>query len=74
MFFWISLPAGFDAMALLPQAVEQGMAFVPGSAFYADAPQANTLRLSFVTVSPERIEQGVAALGRTLEMSLKKAA
>lgn len=69
MFFWITLPAGFDAMALLPQAVEQGMAFVPGAAFYADAPQANTLRLSFVTVSPERIEQGVAALAHTLALA-----
>ena len=74
MFFWVTLPVGFDAMALLPQAVEQGMAFVPGAAFYADAPAANTLRLSFVTVSPERIEQGVAALARTLELAHRKAA
>lgn len=74
MFFWVTLPAGYDAMALLPQAVEQGMAFVPGAAFYADAPAANTLRLSFVTVSPERIEQGVAALARTLELAHRKAA
>jgi 2-aminoadipate transaminase len=74
MFFWVTLPAGFDAMALLPQAVEQGMAFVPGAAFYADAPQASTLRLSFVTVSPERIGQGVAALARTLELAHRKAA
>ena len=53
---------------------EQGMAFVPGAAFYADAPQASTLRLSFVTVSPERIGQGVAALARTLELAHRKAA
>lgn len=72
MFFWLTLPAGCDAMALLPQAVEQGMAFVPGAAFYADAPQANTLRLSFVTVPAERIEAGVAALGRVLSMQQER--
>jgi 2-aminoadipate transaminase len=61
------LPEGVDAMQLLPHAVERGMAFVPGAAFYADHPRANTLRLSFVTVSPERIEQGVALLAQSLK-------
>ena len=59
MFFWVELPAGVDAMTLLPRAVERGMAFVPGAPFFADHPQANTLRLSFVTVAPEQIERGV---------------
>jgi len=67
MFFWIELPDGIDAMALLPQAVERGMAFVPGSAFYADHPRPNTLRLSFVTVAPDQIELGIAALAQTLK-------
>jgi 2-aminoadipate transaminase len=66
MFFWVELPAGVDALALLPQAVERGMAFVPGSAFFADHPRPNTLRLSFVTVPPDRIERGVALLAQTL--------
>jgi len=67
MFFWLELPEGVDAMALLPHAVENGMAFVPGSAFYADHPKLNTLRLSFVTVSEGRIAQGVEALAKTLK-------
>jgi 2-aminoadipate transaminase len=67
MFFWLELREGLDAMALLPKAVEAGMAFVPGAAFYAEAPRANTLRLSFVTVSAEKIEQGVAALASVLK-------
>ena len=53
-------------MALLPQAVEAGMAFVPGEPFYASAPQRNTLRLSFVTVAPEKIDAGIAALAGVL--------
>ncbi len=67
MFFWVELPEGVDAVALLPQAVKRGMAFVPGSAFYADHARANTLRLSFVTESPERIDRGIAALAQTLK-------
>jgi 2-aminoadipate transaminase len=67
MFFWLELPERIDAMALLPRAVQAGMAFVPGAAFYAQAPRMNTLRLSFVTVPPEKIEQGVAALARVLK-------
>jgi 2-aminoadipate transaminase len=66
MFFWVELPEGVDAMKLLPQAVEHGMAFVPGSAFYADHPRANTLRLSFVTVAPDRIVRGIELLAQTL--------
>jgi 2-aminoadipate transaminase len=67
MFFWVTLPAGTDATALLPRAVERGMAYVPGAAFYADAPQHNTLRLSFVTVAPEKITRGVELLAEALK-------
>ena len=70
MFFWIRLPAGIDAMALLPVAVEAGIAFVPGAAFYAHAPDARTLRLSFVTLTPPLITEGVAILGRVLREAL----
>jgi 2-aminoadipate transaminase len=69
MFFWLTLPAGTDATALLPKAVERGMAYVPGAAFYADQPQANTLRLSFVTVPPAQITRGIELLAATLKDS-----
>jgi 2-aminoadipate transaminase len=70
MFFWVQLPAGCDAMALLPLAVEAGIAFVPGAAFYAHAPDPRTLRLSFVTLPPQDIADGVAVLGRVLREHL----
>ena len=69
MFFWLELPAGIDAMALLPKAIEAGMAFVPGEPFFASAPLRNTLRLSFVTVAADRIEAGVAALAGVLHQA-----
>jgi 2-aminoadipate transaminase len=42
------------------------MAYVPGTSFFPQGGHENTVRLSFVTVSPERIAQGVEALGRVL--------
>jgi 2-aminoadipate transaminase len=70
MFFWVELPPSIDATALLPAAVDAGVAYVPGAAFYAASPRANTLRLSFVTVSPERIATAVATLGQLLKKAL----
>ena len=67
MFFWVELPEGVDAVALLPKAVERGMAYVPGAAFFASEPKLNTLRLSFVTVAPDLIERGVAMLAQALK-------
>lgn len=67
MFFWVELPAGVDSVALLAKAVERGMAYVPGSAFYAEQPRSNTLRLSFVTVSAEQIDRGIRLLADSLK-------
>ena len=70
MFLWVKLPAGMDAAALLPKAVERNVAFVPGAAFYSDAAQNNTLRLSFVTASVAQIDEGVAALAGVVKANL----
>ena len=70
MFFWLRLPAGCDAMALLPKAVEAGVAYVPGAAFYADHPDARTMRLSFVTLSPADIADAVQRLGNVVKAHL----
>jgi 2-aminoadipate transaminase len=70
MFLWARLPAGLDATALLPKAVERGVAFVPGAAFYADQPDPRTLRLSFVTASVSQIDTGIAALAATVREAL----
>lgn len=70
MFLWLKLPAHMNATELLPKSVERNVAFVPGSAFYADNPQHNTLRLSFVTASVEQINIGIAALAAVLKAHL----
>jgi 2-aminoadipate transaminase len=68
MFLWARLPEGMRAVDLLPYAVNQGVAFVPGAPFYADHGDPRTLRLSFVTPSVEEIHRGVAALARAIDI------
>ncbi|RYZ12279.1 MAG: PLP-dependent aminotransferase family protein [Comamonadaceae bacterium] len=70
MFLWARMPEGIDTVALLPKAVERGVAFVPGMPFYAGAGDPRTLRLSFVTASVEQIDIAIAALAATLREQL----
>jgi len=74
MFLWARLPRGMDAVELLTKAVEKGVAFVPGLAFFADHPDPRCLRLSFVTPSVEEIRRGVAALAAAVRESMPVAA
>ena len=62
MFLWVRLPAGMNAVDLLPRAVARNVAFVPGKAFYAGLSDGRSLRLSFVTSSVQQIDTGIAAL------------
>ena len=67
LFVWLTLPPEADGKALLRRAVEEvNVAFVPGSAFYADGQGRNTIRLSYSLPSEERIGEGVARLGKLL--------
>jgi 2-aminoadipate transaminase len=66
MFIWVELPQGMNSFELLDRAVARNVAFVPGAPFFAHQPQLNTLRLSFATVPPDRIRQGIAVLGEIL--------
>jgi 2-aminoadipate transaminase len=67
MFLWARLPAGMNAVDLLPHAVDKGVAFVPGAPFYADHGDPRTMRLSFVTPSVDEIHRGVAALAQAIQ-------
>ncbi len=63
MFVWARLNApGADAREFAKQAIERGVAFIPGTPFYAVNPDHATLRFSFATSSIEKIEEAVARL------------
>ncbi len=58
-FTWITLPEGCHAEDLLPIAIDAGVVFIPGSAFYADDSGHEQVRIAFSFVSPEEITEGV---------------
>jgi 2-aminoadipate transaminase len=69
-FVWVTLPEGFDTAAMLPRAVTAQVAYVPGTAFYADGLGSRQMRLSFCFPTPERIVEGIRRLASVLESEL----
>ena len=70
LFFWARLTGAGgklrDAGEFARRAIEQGVAFVPGAPFFARDPDLATLRLSFATAGLDKIEEGMARLGKAL--------
>ena len=62
MFLWLTGPSGFDAYALFSQAIEHGVAFVPGADFFVGDEGKNCLRLNFSNAQPENIRKGIVRL------------
>lgn len=79
-FLWLTLPREIDAERMIPRAVEHGVIYVAGEAFFVDAgsptavgPRANTMRLSFSAPTPQRIDEGVARLAATMRAEMDAA-
>jgi len=70
MFVWLTLPAGINTLDLFEYAVEKGVAYVPGPVFSASGGLANSLRLTFVSVPEEQMEEGVRRLAVVLREAL----
>ena len=66
LFLWVQLPEHVDASELLNVARQEKVAFVPGRAFYPYEGGKNTMRLTFASATPEKIEEGIERLGRAL--------
>ncbi|GAA2900154.1 aminotransferase [Actinoplanes cyaneus] len=62
MFVWVRLPGDADTARLLPYALRQDVAFVPGAPFFAGRPDRATLRLSFSSSTPDEIAEGMRRL------------
>jgi DNA-binding transcriptional MocR family regulator len=70
-YVWVTLPEGLDATAMLPRAVTERVAYVPGTAFYADGQGRRNLRLSYCYPPSERIREGVRRLAGVVEAELE---
>jgi 2-aminoadipate transaminase len=66
LFLWVTLPEQMDASALLPAAVKQKVAFVPGGPFHPDGGGVNTMRLNFSNATPEKIEEAILRLSHVI--------
>ncbi|MDO4887677.1 MAG: PLP-dependent aminotransferase family protein [Actinomycetaceae bacterium] len=63
---WVKLPDGLDAKTMLPRAVNNLVAYVSGTAFFADGQGRDHMRLSFCYPTPERIHEGVRRLATVI--------
>ena len=70
-YVWLTLPPGVDAKAMLPRAVTARVAYVPGTAFFADGFGSSAMRLSYCYPTPERIREGVRRLAGVIEAELE---
>ena len=73
-YVWVTLPPEIDTKAMVPDAIAAKVAYVPGTAFYADGLGSWSMRLSYCYPTPERIREGVKALAGvvTREMSRRQ--
>ena len=70
LFLWVTLPPGVRADELLKDALCERVAFVPGQAFHPSGGGSGTFRLNFSYCTSERIEEGIARLGRVIQRKL----
>ncbi|MCP3063208.1 PLP-dependent aminotransferase family protein [Myxococcus sp. K38C18041901] len=70
MFLWAQLPPGLSGDTLLPRAIDQKVAFVPGSPFFASDPRSEFIRLNYSNRPPELITEGMKRLGGVISGAL----
>jgi 2-aminoadipate transaminase len=70
LFLWVELPERINAEKLFAEALAEGVAFVPGTSFFACEPRLNFMRLNFSNQTPEMIEQGIKRIGAILKRRL----
>lgn len=68
---WVTLPEGLDATAMLPRAITELVAYVPGTGFYVDGQGTANMRLSYCYPDPDRIREGVRRLSTVVEAELE---
>ena len=66
LFLWVTLPEGMDSKELLAEALQEKVAFVPGTSFYPCGGGQRTMRLNFSYATPEAIEEGIRRLGAVI--------
>lgn len=70
-FVWVEMPSFLDLKSILAEAVERGVTYVPGDAFFPDGRGRNCMRLGFCYAEPDAIREGIRRLAEVLEDRLE---
>ncbi len=70
-FVWVEMPSFLDLKSILAEAVERGVTYVPGDAFFPDGRGRNCMRLGFCYAEPAKIREGIERLAEVLEDRLE---
>lgn len=62
LFLWVTFPPYLNTEQLLPRAIEEGVAFVPGVYCYPDQRISSSMRLCYSFETPERIHEAIRRL------------
>jgi len=69
-YLWVDLPKGVNSKTMLPRAVDNLVAYTPGTAFYGNGTGQEYLRISYSYPTPENIRVGVERLAKTINEEL----
>jgi len=72
LFLWVTLPECLNSEDLFDEALQEKVAFVPGSSFFAEGGGNNTMRLNFSNARPEKINDGIARLSKVIKKHLAR--
>jgi 2-aminoadipate transaminase len=59
MFIWLTLPDSISSIEVFEQALNAGVAVLPGTPFYTDGGGGDTMRLNFSNSTEQKINTGM---------------
>ena len=69
-YLWVDLPKSINSKTMLPRAVDNLVAYTPGTAFYGNGTGQEFLRISYSYPTPENIRVGIQRLANTINEEL----
>jgi 2-aminoadipate transaminase len=70
-YVWMTMPLGVNTKTMLPLAVREKVAYVPGTAFFTDGFGSGAMRLSYCYPPPDKIREGVRRLASVVDKQLE---
>ena len=65
-FLWVTLPERYETDAMLPEATDRGVIYLPSSWFYPDRSWTRSMRLNFSAQPEDRIAEAMRRLAETI--------